>query len=145
MKVADKIERLLLERKMSGSALARAAGVSPDVISSLRRVDGYQPGVGAAIRVARALGVSVEWLFDDDQDWPPPEGPQADPRLEKIREHLPPAMTAEQIIEAIGRYMAEMARREQERREFEEGRNVIRAADERVRRQRQKQKRQNSG
>jgi len=145
MKAGEKVERLLAQRGMSAAALARLAGVGQDVISRLRHLDGYEPLASKAVRIARALGVPAEWLFDDEADWPPPEQPEADPRLRKIRDNLPPSITAEEVIEAVGLYMAEKARRERERREFEAGRDVIRAADERARRQRQKQKRQNSG
>jgi hypothetical protein len=29
------------------------------------------PGVDAAVKLARALGVEPGWLVDDDQSWPP--------------------------------------------------------------------------
>jgi transcriptional regulator with XRE-family HTH domain len=50
------------------------------------------PGADVALRLSRALNVSVEWLIDDAQDWPPvwvnaPEAPLSPVVTKKDRRH----------------------------------------------------------
>jgi transcriptional regulator with XRE-family HTH domain len=69
----EKITKLVqLKNK---SELSRLAGLPPtaiDAIINKRR----EPLATKAIRVARALDVPAEWLFDDRADWPPPSAGQ---------------------------------------------------------------------
>lgn len=51
-------------------AIAKAAGVSSGTLAKYIH-HGVTPSSKIALRLARALGVSVEWLIDDTQGWPP--------------------------------------------------------------------------
>ena len=64
----EKLKRLMEEQNKA--QIARRAGLSPTAIHDyLTR--GYMPAADSALRLARALGVGVEWLVDSEQDWPP--------------------------------------------------------------------------
>jgi molybdate-binding protein/DNA-binding XRE family transcriptional regulator len=61
--------RLAAARKLRAigqSQLARDAGISRQALSALE-AGTYQPGVATALRLARALGCSVEELFEDPE------------------------------------------------------------------------------
>lgn len=64
----DKLRRLVQD--MNKSAVARRAGISPQAIDSYVRL-GNVPLIDSAVRLARALGVDIAWLIDDERDWPP--------------------------------------------------------------------------
>lgn len=61
--------RARAERGLSQSALARQAGISRQALSAIEAGD-YQPGVAVALRLARALGSSVEQLFGTQESEP---------------------------------------------------------------------------
>lgn len=67
MKHSQKIERLLEDKGWSTAELARRAKVGRE--QARRLAIRIPPSVLGAIRVARALDVSAEWLFDDRQEW----------------------------------------------------------------------------
>lgn len=68
MTIQEKLQEFAEIMKMS--VIARRAGVHQSTIS---RVINQGRAVKAedALGLARALGVSVEWLIDDEQGWPP--------------------------------------------------------------------------
>jgi len=68
MSTVEKINLLLSERRWKQTDLARAASVSKRMISNLFSGVG-SPRVDSAIKIARALGVAADWLFDDAQGW----------------------------------------------------------------------------
>jgi transcriptional regulator with XRE-family HTH domain len=68
MTFSMKLDRLMQDRVQARTA--KRAGVSGAAISSYIRGQ-YGPRAGTAMRLARALNVSFEWLMDDSQDWPP--------------------------------------------------------------------------
>ncbi len=70
MKLAEKIRR---SKEGRGYAdIAREVGCSSENVRKI--IDqGSQPGFFLGVRLAKALDVPVDWLADDDQDWPPPE------------------------------------------------------------------------
>jgi transcriptional regulator with XRE-family HTH domain len=68
MTITDKLRRFAEIHNMS--AIARKAGCGPAVINGYVRA-GKIPSAPRAYAIACALGVSVEWLLDDRQDWPP--------------------------------------------------------------------------
>jgi transcriptional regulator with XRE-family HTH domain len=71
MKFVDKLERLIREKGLGQTDVAEKAGISPTAMSNyLNR--GSTPGVDSALRLARALGCSLEWLVDDSMDWDAP-------------------------------------------------------------------------
>jgi DNA-binding XRE family transcriptional regulator len=69
----------------------KAAGLSPTTISNYI-AKGSIPRADIAMKMARALGVPLEWFVDDSQGWPPPSGPNA-------------SMTTEQLAGELGRRM----------------------------------------
>lgn len=80
----EKIRKLLREKKLTQGELERLALLPGGRIS---KWDGGlgKPSAPAALRIARALGVSVDYLVDDDQDEPIPA---ASPRSEEERRVL---------------------------------------------------------
>jgi putative molybdopterin biosynthesis protein len=61
--VAPGLERVRTARGLSQRALAEAAGITRQAVSAIEN-GRMQPGVGIALALARALGTSVEELFD---------------------------------------------------------------------------------
>ncbi len=50
--------------------VAERAGISAQSMSNyIHRGNG--PRYDVAVRIAKALGVEVSWMLDDEQDWPP--------------------------------------------------------------------------
>jgi transcriptional regulator with XRE-family HTH domain len=70
MKPGQKIKELLKGRGWSATELARRAGVSQQAIDRLLK--GRYPVIVRALAVARALGVTPEWLWSE-APWPPKE------------------------------------------------------------------------
>ncbi len=71
MTLAEKIRALLRERGWSQSELARRAGLKQRAVCYVAS-DGRPARADAGVAIAKALSVSTDWLFDDNQDWPPP-------------------------------------------------------------------------
>src|SRR5262249_56461702 len=65
------VRRARLARGLTQDELARRAGLSRQALGAIEAAV-YQPGVGAALALARELGASVEALFGR------PEAPAAD-------------------------------------------------------------------
>lgn len=69
MTYSEKIKRLTDGR--SAAKLGRVVGLHKSAIRDVVNT-GKRPRIDKAIKIARALGVTADWLFDDAQDWPPP-------------------------------------------------------------------------
>lgn len=67
------MSRLLESR--NASALARGVGLHVSALKDAAN-KGQLPKADKAVKIARALGVSCEWLFDDSIEWPPPRSPE---------------------------------------------------------------------
>jgi transcriptional regulator with XRE-family HTH domain len=75
VKFTEKLARLTAEGNKT--LIAKAAGLPPTAISNyINR--GYIPRADTALRIAETLKVPVEWLINDDEDWPPPAAPDKD-------------------------------------------------------------------
>ena len=74
----EKVRRLLPVRGRTQKALAAEVGVAYNSFRSYLGAIQSSPGMLTGMKIARALNVSADWLFDDDQPWPPPatEGPE---------------------------------------------------------------------
>jgi len=74
LRLGAKVQKLLDHYSWSQSELARRTRgvVNQPVISSII-VNGTMPGANRVFALARALGVSADWLLDDSQNWPPPQ------------------------------------------------------------------------
>ena len=62
----EKLQRLLDGR--NAAYLARSVGLRPKSIREAA-TKGQMPRAAKAIKIASALGVPTDWLFDDDQPW----------------------------------------------------------------------------
>ncbi|MCM3660318.1 helix-turn-helix transcriptional regulator [Georgenia satyanarayanai] len=61
------VRRRRREHRLTQAELARAVGVSRQTVIAVERGD-YAPSVHLALRLARALGVTVEELFAEDEN-----------------------------------------------------------------------------
>jgi hypothetical protein len=68
MTFTEKLSRLTEDR--TKTKVSRRAGLHPTAISNYL-VKGCVPRGDIALRIARAIGVSAEWMLDDAQGWPP--------------------------------------------------------------------------
>lgn len=91
MNHAQKIKKLLDDRGWSASELARRAGLSQRSVAYIIK-GAREPGVRTARLIANALGVGVDWLFDDAADWPPPRA-GSDTRV------IPDALLIEEVLQ----------------------------------------------
>lgn len=69
VELAAKLRRLT--ENANRAETARLAGLKPAVFNNYI-YRGSQPLPAASVKLARALNVPLEWLLDDEQDWPPP-------------------------------------------------------------------------
>jgi len=67
MKLGEKITKLKKLKHLSQVALAEATGISRDAISKYERGDST-PSVDYAKRIADALGVSLDYLVNDNDE-----------------------------------------------------------------------------
>ena len=68
--LVEKLRALLRERDLSRADVDDAAGFKENITSNLINQKS-EPKVKKALALARALGVSLDWLADDDQGLPP--------------------------------------------------------------------------
>ncbi|MEM1098439.1 MAG: helix-turn-helix transcriptional regulator, partial [Planctomycetota bacterium] len=68
MKLDEKLTRFFKALKMS--VISDRAGVPQSSLSKYASGRSI-PNATAAFRISKALGVSADWLLDDDQSWPP--------------------------------------------------------------------------
>ncbi len=68
MTIHDKLTRITEDRKLS--VIASRAGIPYGSIHGYVK-GGKIPGCQVAFRLAKEIGVDLEWLLDDGQGWPP--------------------------------------------------------------------------
>jgi transcriptional regulator with XRE-family HTH domain len=71
MKMVEKLEAAIRAKGLTQSSFERAAMLSENRISKWKNNQG-EPTASQALRMARMLGVSVEYLIDDEVDAPEP-------------------------------------------------------------------------
>lgn len=71
MKLMDKALALAEQRGLRQADLARACAIEPSRISEWKKDKGSGPSLQVALRMARALGVLLDYLADDAMDVPP--------------------------------------------------------------------------
>lgn len=120
MNWTDKFEAL--QGRRTYAELERKGGITEGTLSNKVR-EGTIPLANAAIKIARALDVDVEWLFDDEQGLPPIRHPR-DPGEETItrRELGQLLVRAADAIEAAVKLDRVALRAEQEREDKPPGR-----------------------
>ncbi len=72
MELKLKLKNLMNAKGLNGQKLARLSQVSDSEISRILQGKS-RPGLDNALRLARALGVSLDYLADDNLDAEPPE------------------------------------------------------------------------
>lgn len=70
MDYQEKIRRLLDSR--SKTSLSKSAGLPASTLDSILNKN-QEPRAQKAVKIAQALDVSADWLFDNSKDWPPPD------------------------------------------------------------------------
>jgi len=70
--LAEKIRRLRGGRAYA--ELARAAGCSAPTVRDIATGQRRDPSIRIIAGIAAFLDVSIDWLVDDEQGWPPPGG-----------------------------------------------------------------------
>lgn len=90
MTFSKKLDKLTTGK--SRAELSRRAGLPVNAISDYVN-KGYLPRLDTAVALARVLGVSLDWLSDDEQDFPPPPTPALS------------AQSTEELTHELGRRM----------------------------------------
>jgi transcriptional regulator with XRE-family HTH domain len=84
MKLQDKLQMLMARRNLNGQRLARLSQVSDSEISRILQGKS-RPGLDNAFRLAKAVGVSLDFLADDTLDVEPaPPSDKISPEERKI-------------------------------------------------------------
>jgi transcriptional regulator with XRE-family HTH domain len=71
MELKDKLQTLMARRALNGQKLARSSGVSDSEISRILQGKS-RPGLDNAFRLAKSVGVTLDYLADDTLDVEPP-------------------------------------------------------------------------
>ncbi len=74
MELKDKLQMLMARHALNGQKLARSSHVSDSEISRILQGKS-RPGLDNAFRLARSVGVTLDYLADDSLDVEPP-GPR---------------------------------------------------------------------
>jgi transcriptional regulator with XRE-family HTH domain len=69
---AQKLTEWLQLKGWSRAQLAEAAGLKPTLLTNYVARSSV-PQIDNALKIARAMGVSLDWLADPAQGWPPPK------------------------------------------------------------------------
>lgn len=69
MTAAEKISELCKQRHWGLPNLAEASGIRYTTLRNYVGENPRKPPVDNAVKLSRALGVSVSWLFDDERGW----------------------------------------------------------------------------
>lgn len=109
MNIAEKADRLFAARGIKSQAeFAKSIGIGEVTLYNTFR-KGSEPRVHTALAIARGLGVSVEWLFDDAADWPPPDALEAQRPPLPIAPWPPHGITWPEVQRAISEYVMRRA------------------------------------
>jgi transcriptional regulator with XRE-family HTH domain len=110
MRFEEKLRREMLLKGFNQQRLARASGVSDSEVSRIL-AGKSQPGLENALKLARAVGVSLDYLADDAMEADPRHAPPPDPwvneAVEMVRELGPRhAVQLLMAVRTIGREVA---------------------------------------
>lgn len=70
-KWVQKLEQALVAQGMSKADVAKAIGLSPSTLSNYITMPDGRRYLDRGYQLARAVGVSSDWLWDDTREWPP--------------------------------------------------------------------------
>jgi len=76
MEIRKKLLRLRNRSGRTRRSVARHVGFTERTISMLENGKTLQPNVVLCLRLARLYGVDLDWLADEERDWPPPTDAQ---------------------------------------------------------------------
>lgn len=79
----DKVEGVLAERNIRQRRIAEVMEVPEQRVSEWKSGKKWRPNLDQALKLARCLDVSLEWLIDDREELPPP-APLLSPEEAKI-------------------------------------------------------------
>lgn len=100
MRYEEKLRREMILKGFNQQRLARASGVSDSEVSRIL-AGKSQPGLENALKLARAVGVSLDYLADDTRDAEsrrvPPSDPWTAEALELVRE-LGPRLAVQLLL-----------------------------------------------
>lgn len=68
----DKVEAMLTTRNIRQRRIAEAMEVPEQRVSEWKSGKPWRPDLDQALKLARCLDVSLEWLVDDREELPPP-------------------------------------------------------------------------
>ena len=68
MGIGSKLTKLMKEQDTNANELASKAGVPPTTIYSLIRRDSNRVDIDSLIKIARALGVTAEYFFNEEPE-----------------------------------------------------------------------------
>lgn len=111
MELKDRVAAAMKAKGMSQADLCRAAGITSSKASYILQGKTTDPRLSTAIRIADALGVSLDYLAGREQ--PPPRPHYSDPRQQRINDayesmsELMKDATASSVVSMLG---AESAR-----------------------------------
>ncbi|MDE0960596.1 MAG: helix-turn-helix domain-containing protein [Planctomycetota bacterium] len=105
MEIGRKIMNLRKDRGVAQSSLADMTSVTP---SALSRIEAgiHQPRGAVALRIARELGVTADYILDNDAPYPPPrvallENSKPSPRQETRSRSLKVSPREKRLVEAL--------------------------------------------
>jgi len=73
MLTREKLLKLLETKRISRTEIAARVGIAYSTFRTYLDEAPRVPAADTGVLIARALDVPSDWLFDDSQDWPPPE------------------------------------------------------------------------
>jgi transcriptional regulator with XRE-family HTH domain len=139
MRLVDKVLKLAKDKRITQAQLATMIGAHPSRLSEWKNDEG-KPSIAQALRMARVLDVSLDYLADDSMDEPPvrQELPEDEKALLRLYRALKPALGEDEAMRRLagqsadgreaprslprvgplpGQSEAELSRREEEERE----------------------------
>jgi len=106
----EKVVAIAKDRGLNLKEVARQAGIPYSSLRSYVQPDATgEPTASKALALAKVLGVSVEWLFDPEQDLPAP--PYSTPPAIPIYPWPPEGITWEEVRYAIASYILDLHKR----------------------------------
>ena len=71
----ERFRALLAEQRLDLTGVARQSGINYQTMEKwLRRSGPSEPSISKALALCKALGISLDALFDTDSPWPPEPG-----------------------------------------------------------------------